>query len=761
MKLKNTFHVVAVLALISFTTAAVAQEVSIPDPGLNAAIRVALQKPTGPLTQPDMLQLTFLNAQGRNISNLVGLETARNLNTLLLFNNHLSDFSLPTLTNLVSLNLSGNLLTNVSLPGGMTKLFSLLIEGNPLTQITLPADLLQLEELVLNGNQLTSFNLPANLSGLGVLDLGFNVLTNVSLPGGLTNLDMLRLSGNFLSNFTVPSGLTRLTQLYLDENQLASFTLPAGLTNLHVLDLFFNQLTSLSLPTDQRNLISLDLDNNRLSSLSLPANLTGLSFLHARDNQLTNFNLPVDARALTFLDIGENQLRNVNLPVGMGRLNFLRLSGNTNLTSLTLPVGMTNLSGIFLRFNGLTNLVLPPDLNQLFQIDVLGNQLTRLTLPPGLTNLVTLILSGNQLTNLTLPPDMAHLLSLVLDGNPLTQLVLSEAEATQVPGVIVTLENQGVPVFKYPLTVQLKKQIRLEGGTFRFAITGPPGNYTVFSSTNLVDWTELGTSINPLGSIFITDTFARFSSQKFYRVQLQTPPANMVFIPANTFIMGSPTNDLDSSSGERPQTAVTLTRGYWIGKYEVTQAEYLSVMGNNPSNFPEDLSRAVSSVSWFDATNYCGKLTERELAAGRIPPGSCYRLPTEAEWECAARAGTTTQFSYGGDPNYENTTNFAWFLDLGHPDLTVHPVGQKLPNPWGLYDMHGNVWEWCQDNYGPLPGGVQTDPTGPASTLLRDKVMRGGAYDYPNSSCRSASRLFFFPLFPDSDLGFRVVLATE
>ncbi len=748
------------LALTNFMRAAMAQEVSIPDPGLNAAIRAALEKPAGPLTQQDMLQLTVLDAHDRNISSLVGLETARNLHTLLLFANHLTNFSPPTLTNLVSLDLSGNSLTNVSLPGGTTSLFSLVIEGNPLTQLTLPADLTGLEELVLDGNQLAGFSLPANLNRLGMLDLGFNALTNFSLPSGLTNLDMLRLSGNSLSDFAVPTGLTRLTQLYLDQNRLASFTLPAGLTNLHALDLFFNHLTNLNLPSDQRNLISLDLDNNRLRSLNLPANLTGLSFLHARDNEITNFNLPVDMRALTFLDIGENQLRNVSLPVGMGRLNFLRLSGNTNLTSLTLPVGMTNLSGIFLRLNSLTNLVLPPDLKQLFQIDLLGNQLTSLTLPQGLTNLVTLILSGNQLTNLTLPPDMTRLFSLILDGNPLTQLVLSEEEATHVPGVIVTLENRGIPVFKYPLTVQLKKQMRLPGGAFRFEITGPPGNYTVLGSTNLVDWTELGASIDPLGSIFITDTFTQFSPQKFYRVQLQTPPPNMVFIPPGTFTMGSPTNDFDSSIDERPQTTVTLTRGYWIGKYEVTQAEYLSVAGTNPSNFPGDLKRPVSSVSWFDATNYCAKLTERELAAGRIPSGSRYRLPTEAEWECAARAGTTTQFSYGDDPNYARTTNFAWFLDLGHPDLIVHPVGQRLPNPRGLYDVHGNVWEWCLDNYGPLPGGVQIDPTGPASTLARDKVARGGAYDYPNSSCRSGTRLFRFPHFPDSDVGFRVVLVT-
>jgi formylglycine-generating enzyme required for sulfatase activity len=114
-------------------------------------------------------------------------------------------------------------------------------------------------------------------------------------------------------------------------------------------------------------------------------------------------------------------------------------------------------------------------------------------------------------------------------------------------------------------------------------------------------------------------------------------PANLVFIAPNTFTMGSPTNDFDRSSNEIPQTTVTLTRGYWIGKFEVTQGEYLALTGENPSNFPGELNRPVSSVTWFDATNYCWKLTQRELAAGRIPPGSRFRLPTEAEWECASR----------------------------------------------------------------------------------------------------------------------------
>jgi formylglycine-generating enzyme required for sulfatase activity len=233
----------------------------------------------------------------------------------------------------------------------------------------------------------------------------------------------------------------------------------------------------------------------------------------------------------------------------------------------------------------------------------------------------------------------------------------------------------------------------------------------------------------------------------------------MVHIPPNTYTLGSPTNELHRQTNEGPQTTVTLSHDFWIGKYEVTEGEYLDVTGTNPSFFPGDLSRPISSVSWPDATNYCGLLTARELAAGRIAPGSFYRLPTEAEWECAARAGTTTRLGYGDDPDYTSLTNHAWYLL--NASLTVHPVGQKLPNSWGLYDTEGNVWEWTQDWLGDLPGGAVTDPQGPPSSPSGSKVVRGGSYDFDVTDCRSARRFGNPPAGSDTDIGFRVVLATS
>jgi formylglycine-generating enzyme required for sulfatase activity len=230
--------------------------------------------------------------------------------------------------------------------------------------------------------------------------------------------------------------------------------------------------------------------------------------------------------------------------------------------------------------------------------------------------------------------------------------------------------------------------------------------------------------------------------------------------------MGSPTNEEEvyRPTWEGPQTAVTISRGFWMGKYEVTQGEYLAVISRNPSyystnhGYAEELSRPVEGVSWFDATNYCVVLTQRERVAGRIATNSVYRLPTEAEWEYACRGWTSTRFSYGDDPGYTNLTKYAWYLD--NSDGT-HAVGQKLPNPWGLYDMYGNVWEWCQDWFDDYRGGIALDPQGPSSGSSR--VIRGSYWFNHAWNCRSAYR-FRGRLIPVPDdryfvIGFRVVLS--
>ncbi len=295
------------------------------------------------------------------------------------------------------------------------------------------------------------------------------------------------------------------------------------------------------------------------------------------------------------------------------------------------------------------------------------------------------------------------------------------------------------------------------------SITGTVGSdYVVQSSSDLTQsnaWTSLAFLQLPATNYLFVDTSGPAQGNRFYRALLQTSPTNMVFIPPNTFRLGSPTNETGRSTDEGPQTAVNTTHGFWMGKYEVTQREYLAVLGSNPSQFTGDLSRPVETVSWLDATNYCAKLTQQELTAGRIPPGSHYRLPTEAEWEYAARAGTSSRFSYGDDPALTELTNYAWHA--ANSGSMTHSVGQKAPNPWGLYDTEGNVWEWCSDWQGTYPGGFETDPQGPASNAIGSKITRGGAWDGFETDCRSAKRMGFgvSPFLHDFILGFRIVLA--
>ena len=596
-----------------------------------------------------------------------------------------------------------------------------------------------------------------SLTNLGAI---FRNITNLQGLEAAQNLVALDLQDNRITNASVITNLTKLTVLDLSENQFSQLTIPGAMTNLTRLRLENGRLTILGLPVGLTKLTSLRLGFNQLTNLVLPADMTNLTEISAYQNQLTNVTLPTSLAKLSTLNLDGNQLARLLLPTGMTNLSFIAL-GENRLTSFTVPRDATNLTALRINDNQLVNLGLPIGLNHLSLLVVSKNPLRSFTLPSGLTSLAFLELNSDQLTNLTLPPDMQQLTALFVADNPLAIVVLSQQlAATGMASVVNSFRNQGINVFTYPAEARLERLLALPDA-FKFGIVGPPGIYSVFSSTNLVNWSAMGLATNSLGSVNFPDVSANASRQKFYRVQLQPPLVNMVFIPPNTFTMGTPTNEVDRATDEGPATTVTITRGFWIGKYEVTQREYLAVIGSNPSGFPGNLDRPVETVSWLDATNYCVRLTQQDLEAGRIPPGSHYRLPTEAEWECAARAGTSTRFSHGDDLNYTEIANHAWYWF--NSDIATHPVGQKQPNPWGLYDMEGNVWEWTQDWYGQYPGGSATDPQGPASSSTITKVIRGGAWDSGESNCRSGRRQKqgVHPFLTDYILGFRVVLVTE
>lgn len=221
----------------------------------------------------------------------------------------------------------------------------------------------------------------------------------------------------------------------------------------------------------------------------------------------------------------------------------------------------------------------------------------------------------------------------------------------------------------------------------------------------------------------------------------------MVLVRSGTFLMGSPATE-PGRSDDGTQHSVTLS-SFYMGKYEVTQAEWVRIMGSNPSRFKNCDQCPVEQVSWHDVQEYLKKLNART--------GKNYRLPTEAEWEYAARGGPYASRAGGSSYVYAGSNSpeeIAWYVD--NSGAKTHPVGGKKANQLGLFDMSVNVWEWCSDRYGAYPTTSQTDPRGPATGGYR--VFRGGGWLDSPQSCRAAPRSHHEPTSRSSHLGFRLVL---
>ena len=274
---------------------------------------------------------------------------------------------------------------------------------------------------------------------------------------------------------------------------------------------------------------------------------------------------------------------------------------------------------------------------------------------------------------------------------------------------------------------------------------------------------QLGTHVLTLTA---TDSDTLFGTDSIaISIVESSAPDGFVLIPAGTFTMGSPESELGRELSEA-QHEVTLTRDFYLAKTEVTQAEWVAVMGSNPSEYqpplyPQCDECPVETVGWYDVVDYCNALSildglepVYEVLADTVvtwdESADGYRLPTESEWEYACRVGSTTAFYNGpitdlqcDDPNLDQ---IGWYCGNrgGGVEGVTHEVGQKLPNPWGLYDMSGNVWEWCWDWYHwDYPGGPVTDPVGPS--VGERRVARGGSFSYRAPRCRSSSRDHHLP----------------
>lgn len=219
-----------------------------------------------------------------------------------------------------------------------------------------------------------------------------------------------------------------------------------------------------------------------------------------------------------------------------------------------------------------------------------------------------------------------------------------------------------------------------------------------------------------------------------------------ILIPAGQFQMGAHESE-DGSSKEKPRHTVTISKPFYMGKYEVTQDQWQKVMGNNQSLFRTP-TRPVERVSWDDAQLFITRLNAREKT-------SSYRLPTEAQWEYAARGRSETGYCFGDDPQEKKLLQYGWYKK--NSNKQTQPVGELKPNSWGLHDMHGNVQEWVHDWYDRkyYSTSPKTDPKGPPSG--RKRAIRGGSWINPAWHCRSAARSYYSSDYIDNDIGFRLV----
>lgn len=295
------------------------------------------------------------------------------------------------------------------------------------------------------------------------------------------------------------------------------------------------------------------------------------------------------------------------------------------------------------------------------------------------------------------------------------------------------LEPEAPPLPRFVDGVRVVLSRRISFAKIGYGVVAPAGSRTVLAPP---------VAFQKLPTTSIGETFERW--------EIEDLGLTFVKMPRGQFSMGSPNSEEGRVADEGPQTAVTITRDLWFAEFELTQAQYETIMGDNPSSFV-GLNRPVHDVSWDDAIRFCEILTERERSFGRLGPESVLRLPTEAEWEYAARAGTDTRFYWGEDPDFAAASRFAVYgMDSGPMS-----VGGRVGNAFGLFDLAGNVAEWCWDFLGDYSGAEVINPRGQDLSDLR--AFRGGSWSFGGSFLRSAVRGSFSRDAVNPAIGFRVI----
>ncbi len=476
-----------------------------------------------------------------------------------------------------------------------------------------------------------------------------------------------------------------------------------------VLDLSNAQITDLSGIEEFSNLNNLNLNSNQFANEQLDhlSSLSKLSILKLENNNLSSLQNLQNLSQLQQLYLDDNCIEDISFLQESTQLECLSVNNNS-IVSIEALGEMSQLRILYLDNNQISELKAIANLTKLERLSANGNQITQIDdFIYNLRNLEYLSLSNNQIQADRVRPliKLRHLTELHLDNNQINDIrFLAVLKALK----ILTLVNNPIARFE-----PLKSLGNLEP------------LYKRFLGEGLEELEELGDGVN----------------------------LEMVYIPGGKFEMGSPENEEGRQSDESPQHSVTV-QSFAMSKYPITQAQYQVIMGNNPANFQgNDLP--VENVNWDEAVEFCGKLSQKT--------GLTYRLPSEAEWEYACRGKTITPF-YFGQTISTDQANYNGNYIYGNGSKGVYRekttvVGSFPPNRFGLYDMHGNVWEWCADNWHDNYQGAPSDGSiWEEGGNDKTKILRGGCWVSSPDSCRSASRLGSSRGSRYISVGFRVVL---
>jgi len=687
------------------------------------------------------------------------------------------------------LELGHNQLTVVPELSKLTRLTNLYLNNNQLTHVPELSNLVVLTDLILHNNKLTDISGIQNLAALTTLHLYDNLLADISALSNLGTLTSLNLSLNQLTDISALSDLTALTTLSLSSNQLSDISELSNLESLRVLSLGSNQLTDISALSNLGSLIGLSLDSNQLTDISALSNLGSLTGLSLDSNQLTDISALSNLESLTDLSLDSNQLTDISALSNLSALTGLDLDNN-QLTDISPLSNLTALDDLDLRRNQLSDITPLINLTALEYLYLGRNQLTEISTLSNLTALIELYLNNNELTEVSGLSNLTDLDELILDNNPDLLCISLETLDSQLDssdgkddGIVMWLTcksqqtNLLVSNAGLDQTITIGETTTLTGTndgafnnslSYNWEIVIAPTNSTATPTS--FDTATIEFTPDIIGNYTIEFTIGDGISTSTDTIQIQVNSTvliepEMVAIPGGTFQMGDETN---SNDNELPVHIVTIAP-FEMGKFEVTFNEYdhylqsrgilttdITTINNEGYDFGFGRNnRPVISVSWDDIQGYLEWLNT-QLGIALDDPKR-FRLPSESEWEYAARAGTTTTFNTGDcintdQANYDGNSNYSYTKVDGSlvncPVTNIildqtEPVGSYDSNLFGLFDMHGNVFEWVEDCWHVDFIGSPENGTpwlGENSGNCSERVLRSGFWNGAPSFLRSAYR---------------------